>query len=121
MKSAMKVAAISSDGRTGRTPPESPAFTLLELIVMVATLALLAAFLLPAIASTKREDKSAVCLSNLRQIGVGMAMYAAENDDTFHFRNIDSISPSIPNHGQWTANPRAMYLDLISVNHPNAY
>lgn len=53
-------------------------FTLLELLVVVAIIALLASLLLPAIHRGKTAAQSAVCLSNLRQIGVAMAIYLDE-------------------------------------------
>ena len=55
---------------------QSRGFTLTELLVVMAILALLAATLLPALAGTKRNSKRAQCLSNLRQIYVGCSMYA---------------------------------------------
>ncbi len=57
------------------------AFTLLELLVVVAVIALLVATVLPALALTSDKTKRAACRNNLRQIAVAMTLYAAENGD----------------------------------------
>jgi len=56
-----------------------PAFTLVELLVVIALLGLLASLLLPALARARRAAKTGARLSNLHQIALAMELYIQEN------------------------------------------
>ncbi len=58
------------------------AFTLIELLVVIAIIAILAAILFPVFAQAKEAAKKTTCLSNTKQIAMGLYMYAGDADDT---------------------------------------
>ncbi len=90
-------------------------FTLTELMVVIATIAMLVTLLLPALLGANYQDRSAVCMNNLRQIYNGMMIYAADNGDTFY----QSGGGDTPNAGQWTANPTST--TILAPNAGSAY
>ncbi len=53
-----------------------PAYTVVELVVVLITIAVLAGFLIPAIAVYRENGRTNVCQNNLRELGVGMNLSA---------------------------------------------
>jgi prepilin-type N-terminal cleavage/methylation domain-containing protein len=80
------------------------AFTLIELLVVIAIIAVLATMLLPALARAKQKGQEAVCLSNLKQIGLFFEMYL--NDQSDHFPDRRDLKSSLPGgYHPWTSWP----------------
>jgi len=87
------------------------AFTLIELLVVIAIIAILAAILFPVFAQARESARKAVCLSNLKQLGLGMMMYVQDYDEAFPINSSsglpyvpvpnDSGSATFPAYWQW--------------------
>ena len=58
-------------------------FTLIELLVVIAIIAILAAILFPVFARAREKARQTSCLNNLKELGLGMLMYAQDYDETF--------------------------------------
>ncbi|MES2465558.1 MAG: DUF1559 domain-containing protein [Armatimonadota bacterium] len=66
----------------GFIPSNRAAFTLIELLVVIAIIAILAAILFPVFAQARDKARQAACLSNQKQIGLGLMQYAQDYDET---------------------------------------
>ncbi len=75
----MSAATLARRCAGGRRYPRSPGFTLIEVLVVVAIIALLIAILLPSLSRAREQTRQTMCLSNLRQQGVGFSTYSADN------------------------------------------
>jgi len=83
------VQAAKGTGAGSASRRRSPAsevrggFTLVELLVVLAVIALLAALLLPALSKAKESARATQCLNQMRQLAIAVRLYVDENGDTF--------------------------------------
>jgi len=89
---------------------KKPGFTLIELMTVIATIGVLAAILLPALARAREAGRRTSCLSNLAQFGIAFHMFAEENNGELPWSggggNADCLKLL---HGDYIATPRIFF------------
>jgi prepilin-type N-terminal cleavage/methylation domain-containing protein/prepilin-type processing-associated H-X9-DG protein len=66
-----------------KIPKFNKGFTLIELLVVIAIIGILAGILLPVLSRARESARKTQCMSNIKQIGMGLIMYANENSESF--------------------------------------
>lgn len=88
------------------SPPPAAAFTLLELLVVVAIIAVLAGMLLPALARAQGTARKAACVGQLHQLGLGWQVYLDDHADRFPDRR--DLKSALPGgYRPWSTWPKS--------------
>jgi prepilin-type N-terminal cleavage/methylation domain-containing protein/prepilin-type processing-associated H-X9-DG protein len=94
----------------------SPAFTLVELLVVIGIIAILAALLLPTLGRAKESARATVCLSNLHQVGVALQIYVSENNNKLPVMRDVSTDPAVAATNTFPAINRVLAPQLGNTN-----
>jgi prepilin-type processing-associated H-X9-DG protein/prepilin-type N-terminal cleavage/methylation domain-containing protein len=108
----MRVQTQSRGIRRGERRNSFLAFTLVEILVVVAILGILAALLLPALARSKRRAQQIICVSNLHQLGVGLQNFLANN----HGYPVVKGSGNGDEAGMWDEQLQRVGLNISATN-----
>jgi prepilin-type N-terminal cleavage/methylation domain-containing protein len=102
-------------------PRYTKAFTLIEMLVVIAIIGVLAALLLPVLSRARASGKRTTCLNNLKQIATGVHMYAGDfNEILFPVANPFNKPSILPVFYEWTAYNQLMrsYVGLKGAPSP---
>lgn len=80
-------------------PGTSRGFTLIELLVVIAIIAILAAILFPVFAKAREKARQTTCLSNEKQLGLGILQYVQDSDETFPCGAVSTDATGAPAPG----------------------
>lgn len=101
-------------GRTAPSPAGASGFTLVELLVVIGIISLLAALLFPVFLSARAKAREAVCLSNMRQIGDAIDLYAEDYDGFYPYGADPSDQHSVPSI--WPPSEQAQVMAMPQLN-----
>ncbi len=110
---------IGPDQRAPERPPAGHGFTLVELLVVAAVLAILAALLLPALAGAKGRAQGVACLNNQRQLMLACLLYAGDFEDALPYNmGADEIKRRVARNEylNWTSSIMSWELDPDNTN-----
>ena len=99
-----------------RHPGAARAFTLVELLVVLAIIAMLASLLMPAIQSGVQKAKGTKCSSNLRQIGTAVQQYVADPDNGHQFPPIYNTGSTNTAIGSFNTNTDSSLQPLVCLS-----
>ena len=76
-------------------------FTLLELLIVISILGILMTLLLPSLTNAKELSKKAVCMSNLKQVGIGTQLHLKDEDGKYPKRDDSKDSDDAYTKSKW--------------------